>query len=62
MVSVRSKIETVDSFSGHADHSELLDWFQHTTGPNTGPGSSTANPTAPKSLTSSSSYHLFKLK
>jgi metallo-beta-lactamase family protein len=33
MVSVRAKIETVDSFSGHADHSELIDWFQRTTGP-----------------------------
>jgi metallo-beta-lactamase family protein len=29
---VRAKIETVDSFSGHADHSELLDYFNHTTG------------------------------
>jgi metallo-beta-lactamase family protein len=24
---VRARIETVDSFSGHADHSELLDYF-----------------------------------
>ncbi|MGC4016137.1 MAG: MBL fold metallo-hydrolase [Luteolibacter sp.] len=24
---VRARIEAVDSFSGHADHSELLDWF-----------------------------------
>lgn len=30
---VRAHIETVDSFSGHADHSELLDYFAHTTGP-----------------------------
>lgn len=30
---VRARIETVDSFSGHADHSELLDYFQRTTGP-----------------------------
>ena len=30
---VRAKIETVDSFSGHADHSELLDYFQRITGP-----------------------------
>lgn len=29
---VRAKIETVDSFSGHADHSELLDYFRRTTG------------------------------
>ena len=32
---VRAKIEIVDSFSGHADHSELLDYFQRTTGPKT---------------------------
>ncbi len=32
-VSVRARIETVDSFSGHADHSELLDWFHKITGP-----------------------------
>jgi metallo-beta-lactamase family protein len=25
---VRAKIEIIDSFSGHADHSELLDYFQ----------------------------------
>ncbi|RYD22407.1 MAG: MBL fold metallo-hydrolase [Verrucomicrobiaceae bacterium] len=30
---VRAKIEIVDSFSGHADHSELLDYFERTTGP-----------------------------
>jgi metallo-beta-lactamase family protein len=30
---VRAKIEIVDSFSGHADHSELLDYFARTTGP-----------------------------
>lgn len=30
---VRAKIEIIDSFSGHADHSELLDYFQRTTGP-----------------------------
>ncbi|MCP5545353.1 MAG: MBL fold metallo-hydrolase [Akkermansiaceae bacterium] len=30
---VRAKIETIDSFSGHADHSELLDYFDRTTGP-----------------------------
>lgn len=30
---VRAKIEIVDSFSGHADHSELLDYFTRTTGP-----------------------------
>ena len=30
---VRARIEIVDSFSGHADHSELLDYFQRTTGP-----------------------------
>lgn len=29
---VRAQIETVDSFSGHADHSELLDYFDRTTG------------------------------
>ncbi len=29
---VRAKIEIVDSFSGHADHSELLDYFDRTTG------------------------------
>lgn len=30
---VRARIEIVDSFSGHADHSELLDYFERTTGP-----------------------------
>jgi len=30
---VRAKIEIVDSFSGHADHSELLDYFSRMTGP-----------------------------
>lgn len=30
---VRAKIEIIDSFSGHADHSELLDYFKRTTGP-----------------------------
>lgn len=29
---VRANIEIVDSFSGHADHSELLDYFKRTTG------------------------------
>jgi len=29
---VRAKVETIDSFSGHADHSELLDYFQRITG------------------------------
>ncbi len=29
---VRAKIETVDSFSGHADHSELLGYFDRTGG------------------------------
>lgn len=29
---VRAKIEIVDSFSGHADHSELLNYFERTTG------------------------------
>jgi metallo-beta-lactamase family protein len=32
-VKVRAHIETIDSFSGHADHSELLDWFHKITGP-----------------------------
>jgi metallo-beta-lactamase family protein len=32
-VRVRAHIETIDSFSGHADHSELLDWFHKITGP-----------------------------
>lgn len=30
---VRARIEAVDSFSGHADHSELLTYFDRTTGP-----------------------------
>ena len=30
---VRAKIEIIDSFSGHADHSELLEYFQRMTGP-----------------------------
>ncbi|HVJ47166.1 MAG TPA: MBL fold metallo-hydrolase [Luteolibacter sp.] len=30
---VRARIEAVDSFSGHADHSELLDYFDRMTGP-----------------------------
>ena len=29
---VRARIETLDSFSGHADHSELLDYFGRITG------------------------------
>ena len=30
---VRAKIEIIDSFSGHADHSELLAYFERMTGP-----------------------------
>lgn len=30
---VRARIEAIDSFSGHADHSELLDYFGRITGP-----------------------------
>jgi metallo-beta-lactamase family protein len=30
---VRAKIEIVDSLSGHADHSELLDYFKAISGP-----------------------------
>ncbi len=30
---VRANIEAVDSFSGHADHSELMDYFQRMSGP-----------------------------
>jgi len=30
---VQAHIEAIDSFSGHADHSELLDYFDRTTGP-----------------------------
>ena len=29
---VRARLELLDSFSGHADHSELLDWFTRITG------------------------------
>ena len=32
---VRAKIEIIDSFSGHADHSELLAWFERISGPKT---------------------------
>jgi metallo-beta-lactamase family protein len=32
-VEVRARIETIDSFSGHADHSELLAWFDRMSGP-----------------------------
>jgi len=34
-VKVRAHVEAIDSFSGHADHSELLDWFRKITGPKT---------------------------
>jgi len=30
---VRAAVEAIDSFSGHADHSELLDWFRAMSGP-----------------------------
>ncbi len=30
---VNAEIETLDSFSGHADHDELLDYFERVTGP-----------------------------
>lgn len=30
---VQARIEILDSFSGHADHSELLDWFDRVHGP-----------------------------
>jgi metallo-beta-lactamase family protein len=30
---VRAHVDAIDSFSGHADHSELLDYFDRTTGP-----------------------------
>jgi metallo-beta-lactamase family protein len=30
---VRANIEGLDSFSGHADHSELMEWFGRITGP-----------------------------
>jgi len=32
-VKVRANIEIMDSFSGHADHSELLAWFHRMSGP-----------------------------
>lgn len=32
---VKAKVEIMDSFSGHADHSELLDYFKAMTGPKT---------------------------
>lgn len=32
---LKAHVEIVDSFSGHADHSELLDYFQAITGPKT---------------------------
>lgn len=32
-VAVRARIEILDSFSGHADHSELCGWFRRITGP-----------------------------
>lgn len=31
-IPVRAKIEALDSFSGHADHSELMEWFKRMTG------------------------------
>ena len=31
-VRVRARIETLDSFSGHADHSELLRYYQRLSG------------------------------
>ena len=30
---VNAEIETLDSFSGHADHDELLEWFEKVSGP-----------------------------
>jgi metallo-beta-lactamase family protein len=30
---VKAEIETLDSFSGHADHDELIEWFGKVTGP-----------------------------
>ena len=30
---VRAKVDAIDSFSGHADHSELLDYFDRMSGP-----------------------------
>ena len=32
---VNAQIETLDSFSGHADHGELLAWYDRVTGPKT---------------------------
>ncbi len=32
---VRAKVDAIDSFSGHADHSELLDYFDAMSGPKT---------------------------
>ena len=32
---VNAAVEIVDSFSGHADHSELVDYFSRITGPKT---------------------------
>ena len=32
-IPVRAKIDILDSFSGHADHSELMEWFHRITGP-----------------------------
>lgn len=32
---VRAAVEAIDSFSGHADHSELMDYFRATGGPKT---------------------------
>ncbi len=33
MYPLRANVEIVDSFSGHADHSELIDYFNAITGP-----------------------------
>ncbi|HEY2572643.1 MAG TPA: MBL fold metallo-hydrolase, partial [Verrucomicrobiaceae bacterium] len=30
---VNARIEAIDSYSGHADHDELVDYFKHVTGP-----------------------------
>jgi len=30
---VNADVETLDAFSGHADHDELLEWFSHVDGP-----------------------------
>ena len=32
---LKATVEIMDSFSGHADHSELMDYFHATTGPKT---------------------------